>query len=123
MSLIDPYTRGQFVRANSREWLIVATKPLGATIRDIVMDVTRVSGRDFVSPCRFIPIVRVRHIFFYLAREYAGLSFPQIGKIAGNRDHSTAMHGWKKVQAMPDFFEPELSECKLRVVKVLAERD
>ena len=33
----------------------------------------------------------------YLCREVANMSFPQIGIDFGNRDHSTVMHAYKKI--------------------------
>ena len=122
MSLHEPETRGRFVSSDSREWLIVSSKPLGAAIRDIVLDVTKIGYRDFVSASRYPRLVNSRHIFFYLARKHAGLSLPQIGRIAGGRDHSTASHGINKVTAAPDYFQPMLGECEKRVLRVMEER-
>ena len=34
----------------------------------------------------------------YLCREVANLSFPRIGEEFGNRDHSTVMHAYKKIE-------------------------
>jgi len=34
----------------------------------------------------------------YLCREIANLSFPKIGDEFGNRDHSTVMHAYKKIE-------------------------
>ena len=38
-----------------------------------------------------------RQIAMYLLREEAGLSLPRIGELLGGRDHSTVMHGVRKV--------------------------
>lgn len=38
-----------------------------------------------------------RQIAMYLCREIASMSFPQIGKDFGNRDHSTVMHAYNKI--------------------------
>ena len=34
----------------------------------------------------------------YLCREVADMSFPQIGKDFGGRDHSTVLHAYSKVK-------------------------
>ena len=39
-----------------------------------------------------------RQIAMYLCREVANMSYPQIGIDFGGRDHSTAMHGCKKIE-------------------------
>ena len=53
------------------------------------------------------PLVRVRHIAYYVARHCTGHSMPKIGRVC-RRDHATVMHGVKKVEANKDHFEPEL---------------
>jgi chromosomal replication initiator protein len=40
-----------------------------------------------------------RHVAFYLCYTFLNVSYPQIGKVFGNRDHTTVMHGVKKVEA------------------------
>ena len=45
-------------------------------------------------------ISQARHIAIYLAREMTDHSFPAIGREFGNRDHTTAMHSYVRVQAM-----------------------
>ena len=37
----------------------------------------------------------------YLCREVANMTFPQIGIDFGNRDHSTVMHAYKKIEKDP----------------------
>jgi len=45
-------------------------------------------------------ISQARHIAIYLSREMTDHSFPAIGREFGNRDHTTAMHSYVRVQAM-----------------------
>jgi len=45
-------------------------------------------------------ISQARHIAIYLSREMTDHSFPSIGREFGNRDHSTVMHSYVRVQAM-----------------------
>ena len=35
----------------------------------------------------------------YLVRRYTELSFPDIGRLFGNRDHATVQHACKKIKA------------------------
>lgn len=81
------------------------------SLRDIleaVVTVTGVSSLCIKSPRRYVRIVRARMILIYLARSMTSKSFPQIGKFL-NRDHTTALHGFKKVDESRDRYEPELS--------------
>ena len=34
----------------------------------------------------------------YMARKHTSLSFPELGREFGGRDHSTIQHGFKKVE-------------------------
>jgi chromosomal replication initiator protein len=56
------------------------------------------STADLVSKSRSRPLTQARHIAMYLMRECTGLSLIKIGE-AFNRDHTTALHGIKKVEA------------------------
>lgn len=44
-------------------------------------------------------VVRWRHLLMYLAHKFTGYSLPQIGRLLGNRDHTTILHGVKKITA------------------------
>jgi chromosomal replication initiator protein len=57
------------------------------------------STADLVSKSRSRPLTQARHIAMYLMRECTGLSLVKIGEIFGGRDHTTALHGIKKVEA------------------------
>ena len=56
------------------------------------------STGDLVSKSRSRPLTQARHIAMYLTRECTGLSLVKIGEIYGGRDHSTVLHGIKKVE-------------------------
>lgn len=53
---------------------------------------------DLVSSRKAAHVVRCRHIAMWIARRASAMSFPQIGRMLGGRDHSTIMHGVNKVQ-------------------------
>jgi chromosomal replication initiator protein len=56
------------------------------------------STSDLVSKSRSRPLTQARHIAMYLIRECTGLSLIKIGEVF-NRDHTTALHGIKKIEA------------------------
>jgi chromosomal replication initiator protein len=56
------------------------------------------STGDLVSKSRSRPLTQARHIAMYLMRECTGLSLVKIGEIFGGRDHTTVLHGIKKVE-------------------------
>ncbi len=56
------------------------------------------STGDLTSKSRSRPLTTARHIGMYLMRECTGLSLVKIGEIFGGRDHTTVLHGIKKVE-------------------------
>ena len=52
---------------------------------------------DLESSKRTREIAYPRQIAMYLCRELTELSYPQIGKYFGNRDHSTVLHAYEKI--------------------------
>ncbi len=53
---------------------------------------------DLLGPKRTKELVSARHIVSYLLRHLCSMSFPEIGRRMGGKDHSTIMHGCKKIE-------------------------
>lgn len=66
-------------------------------IQETIAKYFNVSVKDLKSSKRSQDITHPRQIAMYLCRAVAQLSFPQIGKDFGNRDHTTAMHAYDKI--------------------------
>ena len=66
-------------------------------IKETVSKYFSINKEDLSGSKRSNNIAFPRQIAMYLCREVAGMSFPQIGKEFGNRDHSTVMHGYNKI--------------------------
>ncbi len=49
---------------------------------------------------RLKDIVKTRHIAMYLAKELTPRSLPDIGRRMGGRDHTTVLHGVRKIAAL-----------------------
>jgi chromosomal replication initiator protein len=54
---------------------------------------------DLIGKSRSRPLTNARHVAMYLVRECTGLSLLKIGELF-ERDHTTVMHGLKKVEAL-----------------------
>jgi len=52
---------------------------------------------DLVSWRKTADVVRMRHVAMYLARHLTTKSYPAIGKVMSDRDHTTIMHGVQKI--------------------------
>ncbi|SDW89619.1 chromosomal replication initiator protein DnaA [Roseicitreum antarcticum] len=57
---------------------------------------------DMIGPKRMRTIVRPRQIAMYLSKELTSRSLPDIGRRFGGRDHTTIMHGVRKVEELCD---------------------
>lgn len=56
-----------------------------------------ISPDDIISKKRDLKTSRARHIAMYLLRQQNHCNLTEIGKILGNRDHSTIIHGCAKI--------------------------
>ena len=74
-----------------------STKPNIQTILETISRHYDVTIEEIRSSKRPRKIVLPRQVGFYLARQLTGASFPEIGQAFGGKDHSTVMHGVKKV--------------------------
>jgi chromosomal replication initiator protein len=55
---------------------------------------------DIVGPKRLRTIARPRQIAMYLAKQLTPRSLPEIGRRFGGRDHTTIMHGIRKIEEL-----------------------
>lgn len=69
-------------------------------IMTIAMEVSRIRGvalNDLLSDRRPVAIVRPRQEAMYLAKTMTPASLPAIGRRLGGRDHTTVLHGVRKI--------------------------
>ena len=110
------------------------------TSRDLLADLLRASSRritvdeiqkqvsshfhiriaDMFSARRSRQIARPRQIAMYLAKNLTSLSYPEIGRRFGNRDHTTIMHAVRKVEELM-VSDTELSDDVSLLKSVLAD--
>lgn len=78
--------------------------PRGApSIRSIqraACDAYDVKMNDLLSARRTWNVVLPRQVSMYLAKELTLLSYPQIGRATGGRDHSTSIHAHRKIERL-----------------------
>lgn len=73
-------------------------------IVDAVIAVTGIPRSEIDSLTRTRRVSRARHLIGYVAKVLTNASYQQIGKICGNRDHSSALHGVHKVRrSLPQY--------------------
>lgn len=74
-------------------------------IAEAVCKAAQVRMMDIRSPRRAKQLVLARHVIFYLARKYTLLSCPRMGQLIGGRDHSTVLHGIRRVEDLLNAFD------------------
>jgi chromosomal replication initiator protein len=77
-----------------------SNQPRSIYLADILALVSRyfdVTSLDLMSDRRTKHVARVRQIGYYLARTHTLASLPAIGRAFGNRDHTTALYGIRKI--------------------------
>lgn len=74
--------------------------------------VSGVSVNDIKSPRRAKHVCNVRHAIMFLAKERTRLSLPTIGRMLGGKDHSTVLHGVKKVTDHYERFAEMIEKIK-----------
>ena len=55
---------------------------------------------DLIGPKRVRTIARPRQVAMYLAKQLTSRSLPEIGRRFGGRDHTTVMHGVRRIEEL-----------------------
>lgn len=101
---VDPRARSAAAPWLIRDWLLVATDDQhNISVRHILKIVSRHFGFTIAqvrSLQRRRDLMLARHVWWYLATRLSGQSLPQIGRAAGNRDHTSIMHARDKIATL-----------------------
>jgi len=100
----------EFAQETLRDRLGAAERLVSVgNIQQTVAQLTRIGLADLVSKKRKRPIVHARSMAMALVKELTRLSYADIGKEFGDRDHSTVMHACREVKKRmrdeSEFFE------------------
>src|SRR5262249_34915259 len=89
-----------------------------ATISKAVSAHYGVTRLELCSQRRLAKIARPRQVAFWLCRHLTSRSYPEIGRRFGDKDHTTVLHGVRKMEAViPQ--TPELQEDIAAICKAL----
>lgn len=96
------------------------------TIREVQEVVERrfgVSHADLIGECRKKMWAYPRQVAMYLCREYTRKSYPEIARAFSDRDHTTILFGWRKMNAAADEATvSDLAELRTILNAMLRER-
>jgi chromosomal replication initiator protein len=87
----------------AQRYLTARQRANGPTLRRIVSKAARAYGLtdvDLKGRSRRRSVATARGVAMYLAWKRGGFSLQQIGKYLGNRDHTTVLHGCRKIDLL-----------------------
>lgn len=93
---------------------------IGHVIRATCIE-CKVSKADLIGPRRHVNLVLPRQIGMYVAKELTGTSIAAIGRAFGDRDHTTALHGVRKIAGLIDFdprLRADLAAVRARAIRL-----
>lgn len=97
-----------------------AEKATLAQVLQAVADYYRVSIEALSGESRNKMIAFPRQIAMFLARTETDASFPQIGGVLGDRDHTTVLYGYEKIAGIADT-DPTVRHDLLKIKSILYE--
>jgi hypothetical protein len=101
--------------------VLVDRAPTLKEILDAVSAVLRIGRLDLMSLRRAQHISQGRQIFYWFARYYTARSYPEIGLFCGKRDHSTVIHGVRKIDREFDGLRLKMEAIAARIGVDLSE--
>ena len=100
----------QLARDALRDLLSIQNRQISVeNIQKTVADFYKIKVADMYSKKRPASIARPRQIAMFLAKELTTRSLPDIGRRFGGRDHTTIIHGVRKVEELRAI-DPQMAE-------------
>ena len=90
-------------------------------IQKVVAERFHVKISELKAKKRTKTLVYPRQISMYLCRELTDLSFPEIGKHFGGKDHSTVIHAFRHIEKIIQS-DPQVKEVLAELIKKLRMR-
>lgn len=81
--------------------ILAPNKPLPQSVSAIlkaVCEQTHVGGSAMTGTDRHKSVAFARHLAMFMVHRFAKLSYPETGRIFGNRDHTTVMSACRKIE-------------------------
>lgn len=98
-----------------------ARAPRIDTIKDVTARAYGVTKAELESACRKRQYALPRQYAMYLSRQLTKCSYPQIGRMFGDRDHTTVLFAYRKIAAMVASNETMADELRQLEQRILAD--
>ena len=91
------------------------------TIKDVTARAYGVTKAELESACRKRQYALPRQYAMYLSRQLTKCSYPQIGRMFGDRDHTTVLFAYRKIAAMVASNEAMADELRQLEQRIMAD--
>ena len=95
--------------------------PMPSAILEEVANIMSVPVDALTSKRRERQVAYARHLAMFLLRDVAHQSYAQIGRLLGGRDHTTVIHGFRRIEALVDS-DPDVRRDLMEIRAALAAR-
>jgi chromosomal replication initiator protein len=116
----QPVTRAAVEKAIQLQLGGLSTRPPKIdTIKDVTAKAYGVSKQDLESSCRKRQFAQPRQYAMYMCRLLTTCSYPQIGRMFGERDHTTVLFAFRKISklaAANASLSAELNELEQKIL-------
>ena len=90
-----------FIKESLKDLLALQDKQVSIdNIQRVVADYYKIKVSDLLSKRRSRSVARPRQVAMSLAKELTNHSLPEIGNAFGGRDHTTVLHGCRKIKEL-----------------------
>jgi chromosomal replication initiator protein len=93
--------------------------PMPSVILEAVAQVTNIPVEALTSKRREKQVAYARHLAMYLLRDVAHQSYAQIGRLLGGRDHTTVLHGYRRIAKLVEI-EPDTRRDLMEIRAAIA---
>ncbi len=98
-----------------------ARPPKIDTIKDLTAKAYGVTKADLESSCRKRQFAQPRQYAMYLCRQLTTCSYPQIGRMFGDRDHTTVLFAYRKISRITQANTQLADELRQLEQRILAD--
>ena len=112
--------RMEFAKETQRD--LIALQDRIVTIENIqktFAEYYKIRSSDLLSNRRSRSITRPRQLAMALSKELTNHSLPEIGEAFGGRDHTTVLHGCRKIAELRES-DPKINEDYMNMMRILS---
>lgn len=95
---LPPIPNTEIAAASAMAFPLFSDGKMRVIMRATAQEYAPVTVMDIVSQRRTKAVVQARQVVMYLAKTMTTRSLPEVGRRIGGRDHTTVLHGVRKIE-------------------------